>query len=350
MKKRFYLVVALIFLAATLVGTAAEAPRNSPDDIRAVYLSSGSTGSEAKVAYIEKILTTTRANGLVIDFKDSGQVNTARMAELVKRFKKHNTYLIARIVTLQDTYFAKKHPEVAIKTPDGDFWYSGRKVWNRYWLDPASTLAQDYNIAVAKQAIDLGFDEIQFDYIRFPTDGNMRDIRYPVYDGKSDKCAVMRGFFKKIHDELKAYSPQTMLAIDVFGEVLNYGRVSGIGQDFPDVVEYFDVVCPMAYPSHYQCGEFGLKDPNTNPYKVYYDTLRKGKARLPQDSQAIFRSWVQDFSIPNIYQCGPKVIYTRELVRDQIQAGRDNGAKGFMLWNASNNYTLGAFEPFDKDE
>ncbi len=310
------------------------------DEIRAIYLGSNYVFSEKKIAELEKILATTNANGIVIDFKDNNSLSQGHMANLVKRFKKHNVYTVARIVAFQDTYFAKKHPEIAIRTSSGNFWYSGRKVWKRYWLDPASQLAQDYNIEVAKRAIDAGFDEIQFDYLRFPTDGDMKDIRFPIFNPeKMSKTEVMKEFFAKMKRELKAYSPNTLLSIDIFGEVFLYGKETGIGQTLFDIAEYFDVICPMAYPSHYMCGEFGVQDPTSHPYKVYYATMQKGLSFL-KNKKVIIRPWIQDFTIGSIYGCGPTVYYGPDKVRAEIQAGYDLGIRGFMLWNASNNFTI----------
>lgn len=314
------------------------------DEIKAIYLGTNNIFNERKIAELEKVLVTTKANGIVIDFKDSNFLPLDYLFGLVKRFKKHNVYVIARIVAFQDSYFARQHPEIAIKTSDGSFWYSGRKDWKRYWLDPASALAQEYSIETAKRAIDCGFDEIQFDYIRFPTDGNMKDIHFPFFNqGKQSKAEVMKEFFKKINTALKNYSPKTIIGIDVFGEVFVYGNEAGIGQNLEEIAEYFDVISPMAYPSHYMCNEFGLKDPTDNPYKVYYDTLKSGKNRL-KNRQVIIRPWIQDFTIGSIYGCGPTVFYSRNKVMDQIRAGQDLGINGFMLWNANSNFTVNVFE------
>ena len=311
-----------------------------PDNVRALYLSADYIHNEQKITELEHIFSLTKANGIVIDFKDSNVISQVHIEKLQKRFKRYGVYTIARIVTFQDSYFARKHPEVAIKTAAGDFWHSGRAVWKRYWLDPASQLAQDYNIEVAKRAIDAGFDEIQFDYIRFPTDGNMRNIRYPVFGSSSEtKKEIMDGFFKKIRNSLKAYESQIIISIDVFGEVFLRGQESGIGQSIDGVAEYFDVISPMAYPSHYMCREFGVQDPTAHPYLVYRETLQKGLVRL-QRHNVMIRPWIQDFTIASIYGCGPHVSYTQERVADQIRAAQDLGIAGFMLWNAHNNFTI----------
>ncbi len=342
MKKNWLIAATAVFFIFLSASFSAAETFPKPDEVRAVYLGSPNIFNERKIAELERIISTTSANGVVIDFKDSNSLSQKHMANLVKRFKKHNAYTIARIVVFQDTYFAKKHPELAIKTTSGEFWWSGRKDWKRYWLDPASEKVWDYNIEVAKRAIDAGFDEIQYDYIRFPTDGP-KDIRYPIFNPTiQSKASVMEEFFKKMKRELKSYSPNTLIGIDVFGEVFLYGKEAGIGQSLNHIAEYFDVLCPMAYPSHYMCGEFGVRDPTAYPYKVYYSTLKNGLKFL--DGKTIIRPWIQNFSITSIYGCGPTVYYDADKVNAQIQAGRDLGINGFMLWNASNNFTIEVFK------
>ena len=339
----FFVRMAITVFLLSFYGTALAAAFPLPDAIKALYLGSDTMFSKAKIAEIERILETTSANGIVIDVKDSNALSPEYIKELVRRFKGKGVYTIARIVVFQDSYFAKKHPEIAVKTGAGSFWYSGRAVWQRYWLDPASSLAQDYNIEVALRAVDAGFDEIQFDYIRFPTDGNMKDIRYPVYnEERQTKGAVMEEFFKKIKSRLKARNPNILISIDLFGEVFVYGLERGIGQHLADVAKYFDVLSPMAYPSHYQCKEFGVQDPTAHPYLVYQKTLANGLKHLA-GKNVIIRPWIQDFSITSIYGCGPQVAYTTERVYEQIRAGQDLGIKGFMLWNVRSNFSVGVF-------
>lgn len=347
MKKNiaFYVLCCLFFyFPLRTMSLITEKQKNDPYQIKTIYLGTPNIFNERKISELERIIQTTNANGIVIDFKDSNYLSREHMAKLEKRFKKHNAHTIARIVAFQDTYFARQHPEIAIKTSSGDFWCSGRKVWKRYWLDPASLIAQNYNIQVAKEAIDAGFDEIQFDYIRFPTDGNMADIHYPIFNpADTTKAEVMKEFFVKMKRELKSYSPNTLIGIDVFGEVFLYGKEAGIGQTLYDVANYFDVICPMAYPSHYMCGEFGVQDPTAHPYKVYYTTLKNGLTFL-KDKKIIIRPWIQNFSIRSIYGCGPTVYYDAEKIKAQIYASRDLGINGFMLWNAGSNFTTEVFK------
>jgi hypothetical protein len=329
------------FAATTTVEVLKTIP--TYENIHAVYLTTGHVGSDKKVNELLNIIKTTGANGVVIDFKDSNIPKVERMKYLTALFKKEGAYTIARIVSFQDTYLARNHPDSAIKNSAGEFWYSGRKEWQRYWMDPASLFSQFYVIEIAKQAADAGFDEVQLDYVRFPTDGDMNDMVYPFYDPtKTTKTKVMNEFFARFKEKLFEHNPHVRTSIDIFGNVMTYGNVSGIGQDFSSLGDYFDVISPMPYPSHYGCGAFGFQDPTAYPYNVYYATQKKGLGFL-KDKKAVIRPWIQDFSITSIYKCGPLVLYTEKRVSDEIRGGTDLGINGFMLWNASSNFTKGVF-------
>jgi hypothetical protein len=176
------IVASAVFLWSSAARSVSADP--APDAIKAVYLGTSNIFNKAKIAELERVLETTDANGIVIDVKDSSALSREYMRELADRFRRKGVYTIARVVTFQDSLFARLQAEVAIKTSSGALWYSGRAVWKRYWLDPASERAQEYNIDIALRAVDAGFHEVQFDYIRFPTDGNMQDIRYPIFNGQ----------------------------------------------------------------------------------------------------------------------------------------------------------------------
>lgn len=317
---------------------------NWGDDVRAIYFSSDFIYNEKKIQYLENLIKDYNVNAIVIDVKDSGVYTDERMKILHSRFKNLGAYTIARIVTFQDSKLASKRPDLAIKMSGGEFWYSGSRKWKRWWVDPASEEVWDYNIGIAKKAIDIGFDEIQFDYIRFPTDGP-KDKVYPIWDHKTAKDEVLKKFFMKIKKELKAHNPKINISIDVFGEVFSYGEVKEIGQSLRTMHEYFDIISPMAYPSHYRCGEFKYHDPNAEPYGVYFKTLKPGIDKLRGlNSRAKVRPWVQAFSIKNIYNCGPKIIYTGQEIRKEIKAGQDLGVKGWMLWNPSSSFEKSALD------
>ena len=275
-----FLIPAFLLKPARAISESA----SQSDKIRAVYLSVDHLYNPSKVGYIFSLFDGTELNAVVIDFKvDKPQVNQY-VKDLIELFHQRGIYVIGRLVMFQDSYLAKTRPHLVIRNKNGEMCFAGKKVWQRYWVDMASDEVTDYNIEIAKQGIDMGFDEINFDYIRFPSDlknCNLKnDIMYPIWDGK-DKYRVMRRVFSAIGERLKSYAAKNntrvILSIDIFGEVFAYGSEPGIGQKLSDIAEFFDVICPMAYPSHYQCGEFGLKDPNTNPYMVYKRTLTQKK-------------------------------------------------------------------------
>jgi hypothetical protein len=343
------LLISLLIFSQHAIGFAASAPvMRRGEEIKAAYLTSACLSSAKKIDYLLKLINETELNAIVIDVKESAVYLNKQHLKTIKMFKDRGIYTIARIVVFQDSVLATKRPDLAIKRHNGTLWMSGRPVWKRYWTDPASNEVASYNIAIAKRAIDAGFDEVQFDYIRFPSDGPMNDIVYPFYDGQTPKHEVMEKFFARLRSELKAYNPSVILAIDMFGYVLQNGANWGIGQRLEGVAKYFDVLSPMAYPSHYRCKEFGIPDPNTAPFTVYDRTLAIGRGRLEKQGipAPIIRPWIQDFSIRNIYGCGiPAVKYDADKIKAEFAACRKNGSTGFMLWNATSRFTREALLP-----
>lgn len=345
---------------STLIATSTKKPK----PVKAAYLAIDYLYNQRKVEYIESLIETTELNAVVIDFKVGKPVLDDYMKNLVERFHKKGVYVIGRTVVFQDSYFAtKKRPDLALRDKNDTLCFSGKKEWQRYWVDMASPEVMDYNIEIAKDAVDIGFDEINFDYIRFPSDfkgdcGRRENTAYPVWQGnnlkeperRASKYAVMRNFYSKAASTLKRHAASQgkniVLSIDVFGEISLYGEEPGIGQKLSDIAQFFDVISPMPYPSHYQCGTFGVHDPNAHPYLTYKRTLSAGVKILSSfDSQAEMRPWIQDFSWPNIYGCGPKIIYGPEEVKAQITAGEELGINGFMLWNGGSVFTRGALRP-----
>lgn len=330
--------IALCLLAGLLF-VSSEVLATEVRSVKAVYLTSSTVRSDKKMQNIEKIIDNTEVNAVVIDVKVDKPAIDAKLKKIVSRFNQRGVWTIARIAVMQDSWLAMRRPDLAIKKSNGDFWYSGKKSWKRYWVDPASKEVADYNANIAKQAIDAGFREIQFDYIRFPSDGNLRDMVYPIYK-KQSKYEVMDRFFARLTGEVRRYDPKIVIGIDIFGEAFFNGAEPGVGQRMSDIEKYFDVVSPMNYPSHFCCGEFGFCDPNQHPYAVMSKSLSLGERYL-KNKNIIIRPWVQVFSIRNIYNCKcgmDKVNYGKEEVKDQIRAICDVGHTGWMLWNGSSKY------------
>ncbi|HUV81018.1 MAG TPA: putative glycoside hydrolase, partial [Patescibacteria group bacterium] len=209
------------------------------------------------------------------------------------------------------------------------------------WIDPAAKESWDYNIAIAREVAALGFDEINFDYIRFPSDGNLRDMSFPLWDENIPKHSVIKEFFGYLRQEL----PDVKLSVDLFGLSSVSFDDLGIGQIIEDAFEYFDYVCPMVYPSHYAYGFLGYQNPAAYPYEVVKDSMEKALGRLAVFNQskkvkARLRPWLQDFNLGAVYDAA--------MVRSEIAAVYDaakDDFSGFMLWNSSNVYTIKAFQP-----
>lgn len=330
-----------------------------PETIKAVYVTSWSASKESYIEYLINLARDTEINGAVIDIKDwSGyiaydtvvaeateygakSVRIKNIDSLVQRLHQEGIYLIARITVFQDPVLARARPDLAVQSESGmsSLWLDNAGL---AWIDPAAKESWDYNIAVAKEAVALGFDEINFDYIRFPSDGNLRDMSFPSWDGITPRHSVIKEFFKYLRQELL----EAKLSVDLFGLAsVNFDDL-GIGQIIEDAFEYFDYICPMVYPSHYAYGFLGYQNPADYPYEVVKDSVEKALARLAvfnqsKETKAHLRPWLQDFNLGAIYDA--------EMVRFQIKAVYDASQEnfsGFMLWNSSNLYTTKALEPF----
>jgi hypothetical protein len=193
-----------------------------------------------------------------------------------------------------------------------------------------------YNSEIALEAAQLGFDEVQYDYVRFPTDGDMEAIDLRAPDTSATRSEAIHNFLKMTHDALAQYG--VALGADIFGIALWVPDDNGIGQQLERIAPVVDYICPMIYPSHFSPGSLGYDLPNDHPYEVILESLQNGDARIA-DARAKFRPWLQDFTY------GPGIDYGPNEVRAQIQATYDFGATGWMLWNANATFTEGALQP-----
>lgn len=314
-----------------------------PIKVKGLYLTAYSAGSEKKINEIIKLIDGTELNAIIIDIKDySGQVLYDSQVPLVDKLKlqdnriknlttvlaklrEHGIYTIARVTVFQDPILAQQKPEWAIRSKKGGLW---RDKNGLAWVDPANAEVRAYIVAIAKEAVALGFDEINFDYIRYPTDGKLSDIIYG--NGSSKRYEVIGGFFKYLAEEMK--DEPAYISGDLFGlttEKKGEDDMS-IGQRLADAVEHFDYVMPMVYPSHYPVGYLGYKNPANYPYEVVYNAMKAG-VKQSVDKKAKLRTWIQAFNIGAVYD-GAKI-------KAQIKASDDAGADGWVLWNASNRYT-----------
>ncbi len=324
----------------------------TPKEVKAVYISAWVAGSPKFRDTIIKMIDDTELNAIVIDVKDStGRVSFEMPDPIVKdtgsiekrisniraltdTLHKKNIYIIGRISVFQDPYMTKKKPEWAVtKKSDGTVWKDRKGL---SFLDPAKKEVHDYVVAVAKGAYEEGFDELNFDYIRYPSDGNMKDINYHLKEGDTRSDNIEK-FFKYLSKEVKKDINIPMSA-DLFGLTTEVNDDMGIGQVWEKALPYFDYLSPMVYPSHYPSGHMGYSNPSAHPYEVINQALVKAIVKTNKIGENIskIRPWLQDFDLGTTY--------TKDLVQAEMKAVYDNGLDSWMLWDPSNKYTPSALK------
>lgn len=333
--------------------------KETPESVRAIYMTSWVAGTrDLREERIVKLIDETELNAVVMDIKDStgriafqvsdpALVAVGSVEERIKDIKEligylhdKDIYVIGRVAVFQDAYLSAHRPDLAVKRrSDGGVWKDRKGI---SWLDAGNKEVWDYIVAIAKEAYSVGFDEINFDYIRFPSDGNMSDIYYPasntrlMADPVLGKPLIMRDFFAYLRNAL-ADTPMPISA-DIFGMTTTNTDDLNIGQILEYVAPYFDYLAPMVYPSHYPSGWNGFADVNAHPYEIVNISMQTARDRLiAATSTAKLRPWLQDNDYP--------VHYTPEMVRAQIQATYDAGVNSWMLWDAGNTYTRSALLP-----
>lgn len=309
--------------------------RDPPVEINAIYATAWTAGSPARRAELISLAERTAVNAVVIDIKDySGHVlydtevrdvytydaREPRIRDInsvIKQFHDAGIYVIGRLTVFQDPVLAEAKPEWAVQDKRTNSSWKDNKGLS--WIDPANRDAWDYNIAIAKEAATRGIDEINFDYIRFPSDGVLSAMEFPFYDasieGKSD---VIARFFAYVNKEMG----DVRISADLFGlATLNQGDL-GIGQVIEDAYRNFDYVAPMVYPSHYADGFLGYANPADHPYEIVEDSMRVAFERLftirdtgRYNRLGKLRPWLQDFDLGADYDA--------QKVADQIRATED---------------------------
>jgi hypothetical protein len=300
-----------------------------------------------------EIANTTEINAIVIDIKqdtiyydsqvefflDAGTVRPVYdVAELLRKLKANNIYAIARLVVFQDPLVAEARPDLAVMdSVTGDLW---RNEIGIAWVSAFNQELWDANIELAVEALDLGFDEIQYDYVRFPSDGDLSTAEFGRdYTAEARQTAIT-SFMKASYETIHAKGGK--LAADLFGYVTIVDDEQYIGQQFSELEPYLDYVCMMIYPSHFSEGNIASAagHPNDFPYETILESLERAEQNVP-GSAAKFRPWLQDFSYWGMRE------YTAEDVRLQIDAAEDFGATGWMLWGDPYNVTVEALAPED---
>jgi len=304
----------------------------SPDQARGIYITASTALNQKKMKQLIDLVKSSELNAMVIDIKDGSSVYLIpEMGNLVQELLQEKIYPIARQVVFLDNNFGKKNPKHALKNSAGQTW---RDRAGNIWLDPAAKEVWEYNAEISKAAVAIGFKEIQFDYIRFPSDGSVSAINYPVWDGKTPKSEVIKSFAEYITKEIKDFAPVSVSA-DIFGYTFIKSDL-GIGQYIPDFIDYFDYLSPMVYPSHYSSGNFGFKNPAQYPYEVISKTLNKGEKYFKEDDRKKIRAWIQGFNMG--------AVYNEKMIGLEKQALYDFGLDGWLVWNPWNVYNQKAFE------
>lgn len=374
-----------------------------PDQVKTIYMTSCVAGTPSFRTKLVELIRETEINSVIIDIKDySGTISfppeseawkaawydarcgTKDMPQFLEMLHDNGIYTIGRITVFQDPYYAPTHPELAVQRSDR------ATVWRDHkglsFIDVAAKPYWDHIIQLSIDSYNIGFDELNFDYVRYPSDGNMTDTYYPQSMAGQygmDRQANLEAFFVYLQEQLADESkfaakkhintgrasstPYT--SADLFGmTTTNYDDLS-IGQVQDRAAPYFDFIAPMVYPSHYPNGAFGYGNPNEYPYQIVHYAMQTGVERMQSSTTPMqgflhepllthnasgtpiatgkytkptygpekFRTWIQDFDYGGDYDAAD--------VRAQIQASYDAGVMSFMIWAPSNIYTKAALLP-----
>ncbi len=330
-----------------------EYPGNPRVKVKGIYVTIYSAGGKRLDQLID-MANRTGINTFVIDVKDdkgnmlfktkaaekyspnaNSKATVKDIDALMKKLKDNNIYTIARIVTFKDPTYTSHHPDRAIVYKD-----TGKPFTNSdglIWASPHDKMLWEYDVAVSKEAADAGFNEIQFDYVRFPaSDGGKLDkqLDYRNAAGES-KPLTIQNFLKYAHKEL---SPkEAYISADIYGLVGSVADDMALGQYWEGISNVVDYVSPMMYPSHYANHTYGLSVPDAYPYETIYHSAKDSAARNKNvETPAIIRPWIQDFTatwVKGYIKYGP------EQVKAQIRALEENGIDEFLLWNPNNRYS-----------
>lgn len=332
------------------------------DGVKGIYVTSNSTQGK-KMDELVKFIKDSNLNTMVIDVKDdTGNItmklntgnkqvdkNTLDIVDgkkLLKKLHDNNIYPIARIVTFKDTKLANEHPEWTFKNSDGSVWTNGK---GDSFVNPFMKEVWKYDIDVAKAAAKAGFQDIQFDYVRFPEgfENQADSLTYNKGEYKNSQMSsgdqrvdTITKFLEYANKELKPMGVN--VSADVFGYSALVENAPGIGQSFPKIAKNVDAISSMIYPSHWSNEDFGLQAPDTEPYKTVNRYIQKENSLLDTlgKDKPISRPWIQDFTASYL-GAGNYIDYDAKAISEEVQALKDNGVNEFLLWNAGNDYTEG---------
>ncbi len=332
-----------------------------PDAVRGIYVTGHSAGG-ARFDKLVNLLDSTDLNAMVIDIKDDfgyltymptedsalhamdiGQPYIKDPQAMLKKLEEKQIYPIGRIVVFKDSVLAEKRPELSF-TDNGKIWKNRR---GEAFVNPFMKEVWDHNVNIAIEAAKMGFQEIQFDYVRFPEGfENRHDSLGYDYESyaESDLDPVQRrveavtDFVAYAREQLKPYGVE--VSVDIFGYAATLDEAPGIGQNFSKISENVDVISSMIYPSHWT-SYFGVAKPDLEPYKIVSEYAKVENGVLGKlDQKPVSRPWLQDFSASWLGS-GNYIRYGKNEVEAQIKALNEQGINEYLLWNAGNTYTTG---------
>ncbi len=360
----------------------AEAPRPvsahvaTPASVKAVYMSQCVVGTPSFRDSIVGLVDDTELNAIVIDIRDytgkiafptehpvlkdmvSDECGAVDMKDFIQTLHDKDIYVIGRITVFQNPSYTKVHPEEAVQKACAHSASSETcGVWKDHkglaFVDVGAKPYWDTVVELSKESYGIGFDELNYDYIRFPSDGDMKSAVYSWSQGKT-KSEALEEFFRYLHEQVRPVGVK--MSADLFGYVTVHEDDLGIGQLLERALPYFDYIDPMVYPSHYNSGFAGLKNVNSDPYKVVYASMAEAVQRTVATTTSIgsfayqrigtstpamyskpsypaskMRPWLQDFDYP--------VEYTPAMVAAQIKANEDAGLTSYLFWDPSNKYS-----------
>lgn len=332
-------------------------------DVKSIYMTGHTLGWKTRFHELVQFIDETEINATVIDVKDDyGELTYKSMIPMVQEIEadkvirdkdftnsmkllaEKDIYTIARIVSFKDKTAASKRPDLAVKTKDGSVWRDNK---GDAWLNPYNRDAWEYLIQVAEEAALKGFKEIQFDYVRFPTDGKRELIDYGAA-GEEPMRDAIAGFLSYARERLAPYG--VYVSADIFGLVTTVNDDMRLGQHLETLATAVDILCPMVYPSHYALGTYGVKYPDADPYTIVNTSMKTAQERIDKiettETKAILRPWLQDFSAPWLKkEYGSNYTpYGAKQLKDQKKATYDAGIDQWIFWNAGNKYTDEGFE------
>ncbi len=330
----------------------------TPDEVRGIYVTANSFLYKPFKGILDNLIDTTTINTIVVDIKDApgiidydigldtpcvqAKISNEDLRAKIEYYHSKDIYVIARIAVMRDACFVKNNPELAAMKNDGTPW---KDRLGHYWISPHELENAQYIVDISKAVYESGFDEIQLDYVRYPSDGQMSLLKYEFSDSvnasstnEQKRRETMKNFISYVRGELG----DIPLSADLFGLVLPANDDLGIGQHIDDFVPYVDYISPMIYPSHFHKNWNNLKNTHTQPYETIYQSTKIGLDRISaihgtSTAIKVMRPWLQDFSIFG-------VVYNAPEVKAQIKALDDLGVKSYILWNASNRYTKGVMD------